>query len=339
MVPKAPPAPASLEGPPPSADRAWRSLGGSPPATIEVLRESSRSKPALYRLIFDEPGRPAVYAKRSATSDLALERTVYQDILPHLPLTVPRCFGSCRESDGATWLFVEDVGDRRPSSEAPEERRVAARWLGLLHRSAADDPRAARLPDAGPGRYLASLRAGREGVRRNLGNRALTDADREILNGLLEQLDAVESRWPAIEQACQGLPVTLVHGDFRPKNVRIRDAHAGAALYVLDWEMAGWGIPAADLASAIGPAMTVAIDPETYLNAMRERWPDLDGRALQRLAILGRIFQALASADWGSSSLIFESVRHLLRPVGAMRHYRAHLVEGLRAGAEHLGWS
>jgi thiamine kinase-like enzyme len=216
---------------------------------------------------------------------------------------------------------------------------VAAQGLGRLHRSAADDPRAARLPDAGPGRYLASLRAGREGVRRNLGNRALTDADREILNGLLEQLDAVESRWPAIEQACQGLPVTLVHGDFRPKNVRIRDAHAGTALYVLDWEMAGWGIPAADLASAIGPAMTVAIDPETYLNVMRERWPDLDDRALQRLAILGRIFQALASADWGSSSLIFESVRHLLRPVGAMRHYRAHLVEGLRAGAEHLGWS
>lgn len=304
-----------------------------------MLRLASRSKPALYRLVFDEPGRPAVYAKRSPTSHLALERTVYQDILPHLPLTVPRCFGSCRESDGSTWLFVEDVGDGRPSNEAPEDRRLVAHWLGLLHRSGAGDPRAAQLPDAGPARYLGFLHAGRERVRSNLGNRALTDADRTILNGLLDQLDVVESRWPAIERACQGLPVTLVHGDFRPKNVRIRDAHPGSALYVLDWEMAGWGVPAADLASAIGPAMTVAIDPEAYREEMRERWPDLDDRALRRLAILGRIFQALAGAHWSSSSLIFESVRHLLRPVGAMRHYRAHLVEAIRAGVEDLGWS
>ena len=214
-----------------------------------------------------------------------------------------------------------------------------ALWLGMLHRSAAGDARAAQLPDAGPARYLGYLRAGRERVRGNLGNRALTEADRTILNALLEQLDVVESRWPAIERACQGLPVTLVHGDFRPKNVRIRDTHVGAALYVLDWEMAGWGVPAADLASAIGPAMTVAIDPEVYRDALRERWPDLDDHALQRLAILGRIFQGLAGAQWSSASLVFEAVSHLIRPVGAMRHYRANLAEAMRVGVEDLGWS
>jgi len=306
---------------------------------VEMLREASRSKPALYRLIFEEPGRAPVYAKRSLTSDLALERTVYEDILPHLPLTVPRYFGSCRQSDGSTWLFVEDVGDCRLSDQTPEHRRLAAHWLGQLHRSAADDPRAARLPDVGPGRYLGSLRAGREGVRRNLGNRALTTADRTVLAGLLEQLDAVESLWPVIERACEGLPVTLVHGDFRPKNVRIRDAHQGTALYALDWEMAGWGVPAADLASAFGPGMTVPIDPEAYLETVRGRWPELDEGALRRLSILGRIFQALAGAEWASASLIFESDRHLIRPVGSMRVYRNHLGEALRAGAENLGWS
>lgn len=339
MVPKAPPTPASLDGPHPAAHRAWKSVGGPPPAAVEMLRLASRSKPALYRLIFDEPGRPAVYAKRSPTSHLDLELTVYRDILPQLPLTVPRFFGSCRESDGSTWLFVEDVGDGRPSDEAPEHRRVVARWLGLLHRSAADDPRASRMPDVGPDRYLGALCAGREGIRRNLGNSALTDGDRTILNGFLEQLDAVESRWPGIEHACQDLPVTLVHGDFRPKNVRIRETLPGTALYALDWEMAGWGAPAADLASAFQPGMTVAIDPAVYLETVRERWPDLDERALRRLSILGRIFQALAGAEWASASLIFESERHLIRPVGQMRVYRNHLGEALQAGREAFAWS
>ena len=339
MVPKVPTARPSRDGHHPAASRAWHSLGETPPAAVEMLREASRSKPALYRLIFGDPRRAAVYAKRSLTSDLALERTMYQEILPRLPVTVPRCFGSCREDDGSTWLFVEDVGDRRLESEAPAHRRLAGHWLGLLHRAASVDPGAARLPDVGPNRYLGSLRAGRGGILGNLGNRALDEGDRAILNGLITQLDALESRWCEIERACAGLPLTLVHGDFRPKNVRVRGDDSDATLYALDWEMAGWGIPAADLAGAFHPGMTVPIDPEAYLDVVRVRWRNMDRAALHRLSILGRIFQALAGAEWASASLIFESERHLIRPVSQMRVYRGHLAEAFQAGVRDLGWS
>ena len=88
MVPKVPAAPPSLDGHHPAVSRIWRSLGGPTPASIEALREVGRSKPALYRLIFDEPGRVAVYAKRSPTPEMAVERAVYQEVLPGLPLTV-----------------------------------------------------------------------------------------------------------------------------------------------------------------------------------------------------------------------------------------------------------
>ena len=336
MVPKAPAALPSLDGPH-NVGRVWRSLGGPTPASIEALREVGRSKPALYRLIFDEPGRVAVYAKRSPTSEMAVERAVYQEVLPHLPLTAPRCLGSCRD-DGSTWLFLEEVGDRR-LNEHPDHPRLAARWLAQLHGSAATDPRARLLPDAGPARYLGRLRAGREGIRNNLGNRALTEADRAVLMALLERLDTLESRWSEIEHACEGLPSTLVHGDFRPKNVRIAGPDADPTVYGIDWEMAGWGVPAADLASAFDRAMVVAVDPHAYLEAVRTWWSGLDDAGLRRLAILGRVFQALAATEWASAGLIFEFERHLMRPMAQMRLYLGHLSDAVQAGRETLGWS
>ena len=338
MVPKIPAAPPSLDGPHPAVSRIWRSLGGPTPASIEALREVGRSKPALYRLIFDEPGRVAVYAKRSPTPEMAVERAVYQEVLPGLPLTVPRCLGSYREPDGSTWLFLEEVGDRELSKH-PEHARLAARWLAQLHGSAAADPRASKLPDAGPARYLGRLRPGRQGIRGNLGNHALTEADRAILCALVERLDALESSWSEIERACEGLPVTLVHGDFRPKNVRIAGPDADPTVYVLDWEMAGWGIPAADLASAFDREMIVAVDPDTYLEAVRSWWSGLDDAAMRRLAILGRVFQALASTEWASTSLIYDSERYLMRPMAQMRSYLGHLSDAVQAGRETLGWS
>jgi len=335
MVPKVPAAPPSLDGPHSGVSLAWRSLGGPVPDSIERIRDVGRTKPALYRLIFN--GQASIYAKRSPTSEMAVERAVYQEILPGLSLTTPRCHGSCRE-DGSTWLFLEDVGDRRVN-EHPEHPRLAARWLAELHGSGATHPLLQTLPEVGPARYLDRLRTGRDGIRKNLGNRALTEADLAILHGMLEQLDGLESRWSEVERSCEGLPVTLVHGDFRPKNVRIAGPDPDPIVYGLDWEMAGWGIPAADLASAFDRTMLVSIDPGVYLDAVRRWWGRLDDADVHRLAILGRVFQVMASTDWATDSLIFESERHLMRPVSQMHLYLRQLTAALREGREFLGWS
>jgi len=318
---------------------AWIRLGGNVPAQVEVWRRPSRSKPAVYRLIFARPGQPAVFAKRSPKTHLALERMLYQEILPRLPLAAPRYHGACRDLEGATWMFIEDVGDRGLCEDDPAHRALAARWLGVLHTSGAADPAAARLPDAGPRRYLAHLRAGRDAIHRNLVNPWLEERDRPVLTGLLRELDALERRWPHVERACQGLPVTLVHGDFRPKNVRIRAAGGSATFLAIDWEMAGWGIPAADLACAFGPGPLVRIEARTYQETVAGLWRDPDGSALRRASILGRIFQALASTEWACASLVFVSARHLIRPVASLRVYRAQLADAIQEGTEWLGRS
>lgn len=334
------PAPQAIdpaETPTPPAALAWARLGGPPPASIELLRRA-RSKPAILRLRFSRPRRPAIYAKWSPTSDLSLERLLYEQILPRLPVTVPRYRGSLRDDDGGTWLFIESAGERWFSDADPEQRALASRWLGLLHRSAADASAGTGLPDIGPARYLSYLRTGRDGILRHFGNPWLTAGDREVLTSLLERLDVLEAMWPRVQRACQGLPATLVHGDLRPKNVRVRFARGVPTLYVLDWEMAGWGIPAADLACAgsrDGP--TVPIDAAAYRDIVRERWPDLGAAETSRLAILGRLFQGIAGTAWAASSLRFESPLYLLKPVQSMAVYRRELSRALEAGAEWLG--
>lgn len=312
---------------------AWHRFGRPSPIQVEVWRRVSRNKPAVYRLVFGN-GHPGLFAKHSPTLDLALERSLYEEILPRLPLTVPRCHGYQRDEDG-TWMFIEDVGDQAPLAGDPGHRELAARWLAHLHASGAAIGGAARLPDAGPGRYLAHLRSGRATIREHLTNPWLAADDRPVLTGMLELLDRLETRWPSVERVCAGMPMTLVHGDFRSKNVRIRATEDGPALYVLDWEMVGWGPPAADLAGALDPAPIVSIDARAYA-AVPGPWKHLDGETLRRAVLLGRVFQALASTEWACASLVVASERHLIRPISSLRQYRGHLAEALAASAEWL---
>jgi aminoglycoside phosphotransferase (APT) family kinase protein len=318
------------------AARAWTALGGDAPVRVELWRRA-RSKPGIYRLIFANPRRPAVFAKQSQSTAMALELMIYQDILSRMPGTAPRFLGSCVDPDGFTWLFVEGVGDRKLSEDNPAHRVLAARWLGQFHRSAAGQDLATRLPDAGPGRYLGHLRAGRDAIRRHFANPGFAAEDLALLSGVLEELDALEARWPEIESACDGMPVTLVHGDLRPKNVRIRSRRVTPALYAIDWEMAGWGVPAADLAGACGPGPTLPIASKTYLESMREQWGDLDASDIRSLSSLGRIFQALAGIDWAGASLKFDTRRYLLAPVSTMRVHRGQIANALGERSAWLG--
>ena len=318
------------------AARAWASLGGETPASVALLRTATRSKPAIHRLTFAAPAAPAIFAKRSRPAGVAVERRIYETILPRLPVTVAPYRGACEDDDGSAWMFVEDVGEQCLSPANPEHRVLAARWLGLLHCSAAEVVAAEPLPDAGPSRYLAHLREGRGEIRRYFGNRALTPADREVLSAVLAQGEALESRWPQIERACEGYPVTLVHADFQPKNVRIRNTDAGPVICPIDWETAGRGVPAADLARTSSPGLVTQFDPEAYGTTLRDRWPHLDAVSIRRLSILGHVFQPLAGILWSCADLRFESADCLIRPVSSMRRYLARIALALDAGAEWL---
>src|SRR5947208_11232788 len=97
------------------AARAWRELrpGRDTPGRIETLhgRQSKAWKRTVYRLAGVGPAGSAVIAKRCLAAQAAPERTLYEEVLPHLPVPVLRYYGFLGEPDGHfCWLFLEDAG-------------------------------------------------------------------------------------------------------------------------------------------------------------------------------------------------------------------------------------
>jgi hypothetical protein len=300
---------------------------------IEVWRETATHQPAsVYRLVFPA-GEPAVFAKHCDSVSGAVERSCYEEILPKVGVSSPAYFGSLEESDGSWWLFLEDIGRERFSAHDPLHRALASRWIGRLHRRGAELALGDRLPDAGATRYRTHLKEGRERILRNLANPSFVEDDRAVLHLVLTAQERVERRWEAIEQACARLPRTIVHGDFRPKNVRVRQDSGGAALYALDWELAGWGIPAADLAPARGSREILQVDPEVYL---REGPLGLDHEMVARLSALGYLFRRIAAIDWDSASLHFRDPELLSGPVASLEVLHKALGQGLARVEEWL---
>jgi len=320
------------------AARAWRELGSDPrtPVIVETWRGMKTTKPAIYRLGFGDAESSSVFVKWFLGQSPDVERTVYEEILPRLPVTGPRYHGCIETGDASTWLFVEDVGSQRLSPSDPAQRALAARWLGTLHTRALEVGAAASLPEAGPPRYLANLHASREAIRKCLKKPILTADDRCVLDGVLAQLDYLECRWPSLERECDALPRTLTHGDFRPKNVRVRRQGAGLVINPIDWETAGWGVPVADLAPGRGRGLESQVDLEVYASMVQRVWPDLDSNLIGRMVVMGSIFRTLAAIEWSCVSLGFDEPVFLLEPIASMSSYRKRLSMFLEAAAEWL---
>jgi hypothetical protein len=319
--------------------RAWDRLdrGRVQPVSVEVWRELPANQPAsVYRLVFQSGGMPAVFAKHSEARFGAVERICHEAILPRVGVTAPAYYGSLEDDDGSWWLFVEDAGREWYALGDPEHRRLAGHWIGRLHREGARVAAARTLPSAGPGRYLGHLRAARERIERNFANPGLTGGDRDVLRGSLALQDDVESRWERIERACEGPPATLVHGDFQPKNIRIRAGTPGT-LFALDWEMAGWGSPAADLAPPAAADVVSHVDLDAYAEEVCGEWPGVDAAAIRRLSLVGLVLRRLAAMDWAGESLHFEDARSLSDPVESLRFLNRSLSRGLGAAREWLG--
>ena len=228
------------------------------------------------------------------------------------------------------------MGNRRFNPRDPEHRVVAGTMLGRLHRFAADVPGVSGLPDAGPRRYLEHLRSARCRILNSSANQGLTQENHALLGRIRGILDDVESRWPEVERVCRTARPTLVHGDFQPQNTRILGTDASLALSWIDWEMAGFGIPAIDLAPARNPGLAMQVDAGAYEAEVRARWPELDAEAIRRLSIVGQIFNLQAAIDWACSELKFEAPRFLEWPLCVLRIYAAELTETLRAAERWL---
>jgi hypothetical protein len=314
------------------AVKAWSQLlpGRVEPERIEILRERKGS--AIYRLEGVGPAGSAVIAKRCCQADAMLEQTIYEEVLPCLPITFIRYYGCVGEPDSAFgWLFLEDAGKQKYSPYLEEHRALAAQWLGRLHTSAAHVAAADRLPDRGPGHYLAHLHSGRDKLLRGITNPEIKAGDLVVLENILAQFEILESCWSQVERFCEGLPRTIVHGDFTGKNLRVRAGPAGIAFLPFDWEMAGWGVPAADLAQSAQlrtGGFSANPDIVTYWSVVRDHWPSLDLPTIQRLANCGKAFRCLAAVNWKAQRLAYEEAEWVVRE---MRIYQAELSDAIQA--------
>jgi hypothetical protein len=228
------------------------------------------------------------------TKDIAtVERTVYERILPHLPVTSVGFYGYIEERAGeygrSCWLFLEDAAGRCYSLKRGRDRALAGRWLAVMHTAAAQLPTASELPDRSPSYYLKELQCARERILQNLPSPWFNADDRELLTSVVTQCDIAESNWDKVESFCEPIPCTLVHGDFKRKNVRVRTSASESSLFPLDWEMAGWGPPAPDL---------VIVDVPTYWTIVRDIWPRLGREDVGRLAEFGLLLRLLISIGW-----------------------------------------
>jgi thiamine kinase-like enzyme len=135
-------------------------------------------------------------------------------------------------------------------------------------------------------RWLARLHlhfSKREGW---LGLAPLLDYERDTFAGLLAALDdgdaphralvgLIEPLWPKVLAAAFAGTSTLLHGDFHASNILVRPS-TPASVWVVDWEMAGFGPGLLDLA-----ALTAGW-PEVERNSIASAYRDtleLDGRA------------------------------------------------------------
>src|SRR3989454_438570 len=325
------------------AVQAWRQLHPDrvvPDRITPAKFKPNKPRPNLtvYRLEGVGVDSAAVIAKRCTQGGGQIERTVYERILPHVPLAGPRYYGTVSGShedhaEDVCWLFIGEIQGEKYDMLRPDHRAAAARWLGILHTEAQSAADQAGLPDGGPSRYRDQMRATRDLIRAQVDNPAFSAEDVAFLDVLVARFNELDEDWDRLARACTGLPPTLIHGDFNAKNLRVQASPQGAQIGAFDWEDAGRAVPGIDLAQAVDPSCRISASPDlaTYWAVVRERWPNCDQTDIERLATCGAVWRALAVITWDG--------HHLTRPwadafLPNLRMYEAELTHAL----DRFGW-
>lgn len=269
--------------------KAWNRLSTPLPALQELSVIRDEGKSCIYRLRGTGANSFSVVAKQSRTA--ARERIVYEQVLPKLRVSYPRYFGFVEGEEGRNWLFLEYAEGEHFSLSCPKHRAWAGEWLAALHGSAERAELSGLLPFLGPDQYLQRMQQVRARLQEALTSCNWPADDQGVVATVIAQCDFLESRWDCVERWCAELPQTLVHGDFKPKNVIIQFSLGAPNVLVFDWETSGWGPPTEDLAY---------VDPSAYFSAVRDFWPGIGARRMDHMAILGRIFRGLSEYVWES---------------------------------------
>lgn len=247
---------------------------------------------------------PNVIAKRASRDALVSEAYIYTHLLPGSGAR-PRFYGVGDDDAGARWIFLEDAAGEAYDASDPAHARLAGQWLARLHATVA---RAAEstsiiLPRRGAAFYFDGVRSSRLALERRLGD-ARDAGDAATVRRCITMCDSLEAGWTHVEAAAAAAPDTLVHGDIAAENARID----GAEVAVFDWEKAGWGTPAVDLAR---------VDVAAYVSAAGDGGRPIGLDDVARAAAAGSLLRTL-SHNWAA------------KPVGKLERYARRLAREMR---------
>ena len=231
------------------------------------------------------------------------------------------CYGSIEDPRGEVgWLFFEDAAGAPYADDASDHRRLAGEWLGALHLRTARLDLAGRLPDRGTVWYRSKLQAARRRIGARLPSPALSDEARSSLLRVIEQTRMLEATWDELEQMGRRFPAVLAHGDFTGTNVLVSAPSVGRRLSVMHWDIAGWGVPASDVAAA---------DLDSYRRTIGAAWGQIGSATWQGLAALGTVLRHILWIEAESRALSGPGVEESVRRLERYRSGLAHAIEDL----------
>ena len=297
------------------------------PRSLELLQRRRHS--TVYRLNEVRQDGARVIAKRCRVATARIEHAIYEELLPLTGMPALRCYGMLEEPEGEyCWLFLEDAAGVRYSPQLPHNRALAGCWLAETHLAAVSAGLKSRLPDRELDHYLRLLRGCRVMLLHHLESSSLSAQD-AVFRNVAAHLDELESLWGELEEICDVMPRTLVHGDFVNKNLRIRDAATGPVLLVFDWEFAGWGVPAADLAQFIDRAASP--DLSLYCSISNREQLHLDLRDIQAVAACGNLLRMVDQMSWATTDQEFVFPTRLVKAISLLRSYEFSVTGALSA--------
>ena len=296
------------------------------PGSLELLQRRRYS--TVYRLNHVKQDCARVIAKRCRIATARIEHAIYEQLLPLTGIPALHCYGLLDEGEFC-WLFLEDAAGARYSPQLPHNRALAGCWLAETQLTALAHNLKSCLPGRELDHYLRLLRGCRAMLLRHLGGSALSVEGATVFRNIAAHLDALESLWDELEEICDVMPRTLVHGDFVNKNLRIRDAATGPALLVFDWEFAGWGVPAADLAQLID--RVASPDLSLYCSILNREYSRLDLRDIQAVAACGNLLRMVDQMSWATAGQEFIDSTQLVKAIALLRSYELSISEALGA--------
>jgi aminoglycoside phosphotransferase (APT) family kinase protein len=225
-------------------------------------------------------------------------------VLAHTSVEAPHFYGTVEDSGAWTWMFVEHIAGERYTPHRADHRRAAAKWVADLHVATMESASPQRLPDRGPGHLREWVRRGRDAMATVAGYPAATRDELRTAEALRSTLDALDSDWSEVARAAGQLPRTLVHGDLVRKNLVVRRDRGVVAF---DWEKAGWGTPALDLAYGDGGDVSerFAASPclDTYRSVLSVHGLEVERDVVAQCAAIGTALRCVFGIGWSAVSL------------------------------------